>query len=171
MINYKFDEGKLIEEFKAYIDSTYGGHYSRAKFQATEFIFDSGHGIGFTIGNVLKYAQRYGKKGTHADARKDLQKILHYTLMAMHLHDEAHCPDLPKSQESEDDIIAHATKILGNKKVLKSNITTAPVPTSVIGTTIAQNSKKSLAEEIREIEILAREEERIYHNPYEAGGE
>tara|TARA_Y100001937_G_scaffold128118_1_gene202576 strand:- start:1212 stop:1691 length:480 start_codon:yes stop_codon:yes gene_type:complete len=86
-INYKYDEDKLIEEFKKYVDSTYSAHYSKEKFQATEFIMDGGHGTGFCIGNVLKYAQRYGKKGTHADARKDLMKVLHYALMQLYIHD------------------------------------------------------------------------------------
>ena len=86
-IEYKFNEGKLIEEFKKYIDSTYDSHYSKNKFQATEFIIDGGHGTGFCIGNVLKYGQRYGKKGSSADARKDLMKVLHYALIQLHVHD------------------------------------------------------------------------------------
>lgn len=85
MVDYKFNEGALIQEFHDYIDSTYGQHYSQDKFQAAEFIIDSGHGMGFALGNVLKYAQRYGKKdGTN---RKDLMKILHYALIALHQHD------------------------------------------------------------------------------------
>ena len=63
-IDYKFDENKYIEEFAKYIDSTYGQHYAKDKFQATEFIVDGGHGTGFMIGNVLKYAQLYCKKGS-----------------------------------------------------------------------------------------------------------
>ena len=86
-INYKFNEGELISEFKDYIDSTYGAHYSKNNFQATEFIIDGGHGTGFCVGNVLKYAQRYGKKGSHVDARKDLLKVLHYALIQLHIHD------------------------------------------------------------------------------------
>ena len=87
-INYKFSEGALIKELQAYIDQTYTGHYSKNKFQSTEFISDCGHGIGFAIGNILKYAQRYGKKGTTADHRKDLQKVLHYAIIALHEHDK-----------------------------------------------------------------------------------
>ena len=85
--NYKFNEDKLIAEFSSYIDSTYNQHYAKEKFQATEFIIDGGHGTGFCIGNVLKYAQRYGKKGTRDDARKDLLKVLHYALIQLHVHD------------------------------------------------------------------------------------
>ena len=86
-IEYKFNEGNLIDEFKTYVNKTYEQHYSKDKFQATEFIVDGGHGTGFCIGNVLKYAQRYGKKGTHADARKDLMKVLHYALIQLYIHD------------------------------------------------------------------------------------
>mgnify|MGYP006177338981 CR=1 FL=1 len=85
---YKFNEGALISEFKKYVDSTYDSHYSKQKFQATEFIIDGGHGTGFCIGNVLKYAQRYGKKGAPKDARKDLMKVLHYALIQLSIHDE-----------------------------------------------------------------------------------
>lgn len=85
MIDYKFNEGHILEEIKKYIDSTYNQHYSQDKFQATEFIRDSGHGMGFCLGNVLKYAQRYGKKdGLN---RKDLLKIIHYAILALSEHD------------------------------------------------------------------------------------
>lgn len=84
-INYKYNEDTLIEELKQYINSTYSEHYSLNKFQATEFIIDSGHGEGFTAGNVLKYTQRYGKK--NGKNRKDIMKILHYALMLLYIHD------------------------------------------------------------------------------------
>ena len=87
-INYKFSEGALIKELQAYIDNTYDGHYSKNQFQSTEFISDCGHGIGFAIGNILKYAQRYGKKRTPEDARRDLMKVLHYSIIALHEHDK-----------------------------------------------------------------------------------
>lgn len=86
-IKYKYNEPELLNDFRNYIDDTYGQHYSRDKFQATEFIIDGGHGTGFCIGNVLKYAQRYGKKGTKEDARKDLMKVLHYALLQLYVHD------------------------------------------------------------------------------------
>ena len=85
MIEYKYSEERILKEIKEYIDATYGEHYSQNKFQATEFIMDSGHGEGFCIGNIMKYAQRYGKKDGHN--RKDLLKVLHYAIMSIHNHD------------------------------------------------------------------------------------
>ena len=84
-IEYKYNEGVLIDELKKYIDQTYSEHYSKDKFQATEFIIDSGHGEGFCIGNIMKYAQRYGKK--NGFCRNDLLKVLHYGIIALHNHD------------------------------------------------------------------------------------
>ncbi|MDA8977627.1 DUF3310 domain-containing protein [bacterium] len=82
---YKFNEAGLINEFQEYVDSTYSAHYSKNKFQSTEFIIDCGHGEGFALGNVLKYVQRYGNKNGYN--RADLMKVLHYALIALHNHD------------------------------------------------------------------------------------
>ena len=71
-----------------YIDGTYDEHYSTNNYQATEFIIDGGHGEGFCIGNIMKYAQRYGKKNGYN--RKDLMKIIHYAVIAMYNHDLYH---------------------------------------------------------------------------------
>ena len=84
-VNYKYDEDKALAELKKYIDATYDEHYSKNKFQATEFIIDAGHGDGFCIGNIMKYAQRYGNKDGYN--RKDLLKVLHYALIQLHVHD------------------------------------------------------------------------------------
>ena len=81
----KYSEDRILKEMDQYIQGTYDKHYSKNKFQATEFIIDSGHGMGFCLGNVMKYAQRYGKKGGRN--RDDLMKIAHYAIMAMHVHD------------------------------------------------------------------------------------
>jgi len=81
----KYSEDRILKEMDQYIRGTYDKHYSKNKFQATEFIIDSGHGMGFCLGNVMKYAQRYGKKGGRN--RDDLMKIAHYAIMAMHVHD------------------------------------------------------------------------------------
>jgi len=84
-IEYKYSEDRIIEELTAYVDKTYGEHYAKNKFQATEFIIDGGHGEGFCLGNILKYTQRYGKKA--GKNRADLMKVLHYAIIALHVHD------------------------------------------------------------------------------------
>ena len=88
MIEYKFDEKEILKEIQKYVDSTYEQHYATGKIQSTEFILDSGHGLGFTIGNILKYSQRYGKKVGFN--KKDLFKVIHYAIIALHLHKGEH---------------------------------------------------------------------------------
>ena len=83
--SYKYNEGQTLAELKEYIDSTYDEHYSKNKFQATEFIIDGGHGEGFCIGNIMKYAQRYGKKG--GKNRRDLLKVIHYGIIALYINE------------------------------------------------------------------------------------
>ena len=56
--NYVFNEEKYLKEIKDGIDSTYDAHYAQNKVQSTEFIADAGHGEGFCIGNIIKYAYR-----------------------------------------------------------------------------------------------------------------
>jgi len=84
-IDYKYNEGHALDELREYIDSTYDEHYSKNKFQATEFIIDGGHGEGFCIGNILKYAQRYGKKD--GKNRRDLLKVIHYGIIALYINE------------------------------------------------------------------------------------
>jgi hypothetical protein len=78
-IDYKFNEDKTLTLLKEYIDKTYSAHYARGQFQATDVIIDAGHGEGFCIGNIIKYAQRYGHKNGKNPA--DLLKIMHYAII------------------------------------------------------------------------------------------
>jgi hypothetical protein len=82
---YKFNEGEILNELKEYIDGTYDQHYAAGKIQSTEFIIDSGHGLGFAMGNIIKYAQRYGKKSGYN--RNDLMKVIHYAIIALSIHE------------------------------------------------------------------------------------
>lgn len=84
---YKYDEDQSLEEIKNYIDKTYDQHYSKNKFQTTEFLIDAGHGTGFCLGSIMKYSQRYGHKGTPDEWRKDIFKIIHYAIIMLHVHD------------------------------------------------------------------------------------
>ena len=84
---YAFNEGDLLKEIKTYIDGTYDAHYSQGKYQATQIIEDCGHGMGFALGNVLKYSQRYGKK--EGLNRADLLKVIHYGIISLAMHDRS----------------------------------------------------------------------------------
>ena len=85
IINYAFNEERILNEMKEYIDKTYDAHYSQNKYQSTEIIEDMGHGMGFALGNVIKYCQRYGKK--EGFNRNDLLKVIHYGIIALSMHD------------------------------------------------------------------------------------
>ena len=88
MTEYKYNERELMHELALYVNQTYDEHYAQNKVQTTEFVIDAGHGEGFCLGNVIKYTQRYGKK--EGKNRKDLLKVLHYALIALHVHDLEH---------------------------------------------------------------------------------
>ena len=79
--NYKFSEAEILFDVQSYIDDTYSSHYAQAPKQATELIIENGHGEGFCIGNIIKYAQRYGKKEGHN--KNDLMKVIHYAIIQL----------------------------------------------------------------------------------------
>ena len=84
---YKFNETELMNEFVEYVNSTYKQHYvGEDNVQAMELIASSGHGSGFTMGNIIKYSSRYGKKD--GKNRDDVMKMLHYALLALYVHDK-----------------------------------------------------------------------------------
>lgn len=83
LTGFKYDEDIILEEIFDYIKETYKQHYSN-QIQCAEFISSSGHGEGYFIGNIMKYADRYGKKAGHNEI--DLFKIAHYTIMQIWEH-------------------------------------------------------------------------------------
>jgi|TARA_R110000796_G_scaffold144217_1_gene260904 hypothetical protein len=84
-MDYKFEEDVTLSNLKDYIDSTYDQHYASGKYQATDMIVDAGFGEGFCIGNIMKYAMRYGKKD---NKNKELLKIIHYAMIALYINDQ-----------------------------------------------------------------------------------
>ena len=82
MIDYKFKENIIVNDVMDYVNKTYDSHYAKTKnYQATEIIIDQGHGTGFCMGNILKYAQRYGKK--EGRIKNDLMKVIHYAIIQL----------------------------------------------------------------------------------------
>ena len=84
-MKYKFNEDNIIQQIQRYVDGTYERHYAQGKYQATDMIIDAGHGKGFCMGNIMKYAMRYGKKD---NKQVELYKIIHYAIIALHLEEK-----------------------------------------------------------------------------------
>lgn len=80
------DLSTVLKDVEQYIQQTKSQHYGGSNVQAIDAIEASGHSTGFIMGSIVKYAMRYGKKGGHADQKKDLMKIIHYGLMALEEH-------------------------------------------------------------------------------------
>ena len=85
-MDYKFHEDIILKVAKTYIDNTYNEHYANGKYQATDLIVDAGHGEGFCMGNIMKYAMRYGKKNGRNQI--DLLKLIHYAIIAYYIGDK-----------------------------------------------------------------------------------
>ena len=81
LADFKFREDEILTKVSNHIIQTYDAHYSMNKIQSTEFIVDAGHGEGFCLGNIIKYAQRYGKK--NGKQKDDLLKIIHYAIILL----------------------------------------------------------------------------------------
>jgi hypothetical protein len=82
---YKYAEGQIISDFKAYIDKTYQQHYKTEEEQVE--CFDAWIALGDSMptfrNTAIKYLWRYGKKkGSNKD---DLMKTLHYVLMCLYV--------------------------------------------------------------------------------------
>ena len=77
-----------LQDVKEHIDGFRTRNYYSSKGGAevidllrTEHLLE-----GFCIGNIIKYAQRYGKKNGYN--MEDLKKIIHYAIIMMCLHDK-----------------------------------------------------------------------------------
>jgi hypothetical protein len=79
---YKYHEDEILKELTNYIESTYGEHYATDKLQTIDIWEALGIEKESCQSNVLKYCMRYGKKGGYN--KKDLMKILHYTILWWH---------------------------------------------------------------------------------------
>ena len=113
---YKFKEDIILQDIKDYIDETYSSHYAQSQKQATEIIIDQGHGEGFCMGNILKYAQRYGKKD--GKNKKDLMKVIHYAIIQ--LSQDHYKNDKSLFQSLKDDVVAKQEE--GLKSVMSEKL-------------------------------------------------
>ena len=83
-ISYKYDEDKIITDFVAYINDTYGEHYqTENNVQCFDAWIALGESTDTFRNTAMKYLWRYGKKnGSNKD---DLMKALHYTIMCLYV--------------------------------------------------------------------------------------
>ena len=83
LINYKYNEGDILAEVTAYIDSTYGQHYvGNGEVQTVDFWESLGSLDTTARDTAIKYLARFGKKG--GNNRKDLLKAIHYIILMMY---------------------------------------------------------------------------------------
>lgn len=82
MVQYKYNEGELITEFKNYVDATYGQHYVMdEELQALDVWLALGNAPETSRDTALKYLMRYGKKDGFN--RKDILKTMHYCILLL----------------------------------------------------------------------------------------
>lgn len=81
--DWKYGEGDVLDEAIEYIKSTYGKHYTNENndVQTLDVFAARGTMADTCIDNSIKYLMRYGKK--NGRNKKDLQKVLHYVILAL----------------------------------------------------------------------------------------
>lgn len=81
--DYKYAEGRILSDLKAYIDRTYGEHY---KTSDNIECFDAWVALGSASttfrDTAMKYLWRYGKKS--GNNKDDLMKALHYVMLCLY---------------------------------------------------------------------------------------
>ena len=81
-INYQRNEGKILEEIKNYIDSTYSAHYeSGSGRNVCDDWDDMGIAKEAYMSNIVKYVKRFVKK--EGENPKDIMKIIHYSIFLL----------------------------------------------------------------------------------------
>lgn len=82
-IRYKYNEDDYLREIGEYIDSTYSQHYQfeQGNIQVWDLLSAIGVAEGKAIGDIIKYASRFGKKDGFN--RKDVLKIIHYGILLL----------------------------------------------------------------------------------------
>ena len=82
---FKYNEEVILKEVYDYISSTYGKHYVGKKDIQTIDVWDTiGIAENMCMGTLIMYAMRFGKKGSGADAKSDLLKLIHYAVLVYH---------------------------------------------------------------------------------------
>ena len=83
-VMFKYDEDKILNEVKEYIESTYGEHYAGGgkNIQIQDVFEQMDISEEFSRGCAMKFLFRFGKK--NGKNRKDLLKCMHYVCLLYH---------------------------------------------------------------------------------------
>ena len=75
---------KELQEISEYADKCYSGKYNQSAIDPKPIILGPKTGLGFNIGNAVKYLSRYiNENGEKSRNRLDLIKAIHYILFEM----------------------------------------------------------------------------------------
>lgn len=81
---FKLNEDEYLKEVEDYIKSTYKDKYGISDIQPIEFMIQSGVGVDFCRGNIIKYVNRWQE----TQNRKDLMKLTHYAILLLISNDK-----------------------------------------------------------------------------------
>jgi hypothetical protein len=76
-----YEEDITLKHLEKYVFNTTKTHYA-GDTQAMDLIISSGKGMDFILGNIIKYADRCGKKDSQ---ESDLTKIAHYAMIGLYI--------------------------------------------------------------------------------------
>jgi hypothetical protein len=81
---WKYNEDKILDEVRDYLQSTYHSHYTsdQSQTQTLDLIESIGDAEPFSRSNAIKYLSRFGKKD--GKNKKDLLKAIHYCFLLYH---------------------------------------------------------------------------------------
>ena len=81
-VPYARNEGRIIDDFRHYVDSTYNAHYAGSNgVQVTDIWEAQGIAKHAYMSNISKYAFRFGRK--EGENIKDVFKIMHYCVLLL----------------------------------------------------------------------------------------
>lgn len=79
----RYNEEIHVKHLLEYLEATQAKHYAKGERQTMEHIIDAGYGKHFAMGNIIKYASRFGKKD--GENPLDLYKLIHYALIVLEI--------------------------------------------------------------------------------------
>jgi hypothetical protein len=81
-MEYRYNEGGVLNELAEYVNNTYSEHYVTEGFQIQDVFLHLNIAEPFCRANAIKYLYRFGDK--NGKNKKDLLKALHYIMLLYH---------------------------------------------------------------------------------------